>query len=95
VLGELDGQHRADGVSGVCKAGAQAQRLRAHVQLLADDRRQGLKRCRERQVRDQREHHHGRHGGIPAGKRSLAHLSTTTRRRLGRADDGGSLCRLS
>ena len=38
VLGELDGQHRAHRVGGVCQAGAQTERLHAHVQLLADDR---------------------------------------------------------
>ena len=72
VLGELDGQHGADRVGGVGEAGAEAQRLLAHVQLLADDRSQRLKRRREREVGDQREHHHRGNRGIPAGERPLA-----------------------
>ena len=72
VLGELDGEHGANCVGGVGEAGAEAQRLLAHVQLLADDRRQRLERGREREVGDQREHHHRGNGGIAARERALA-----------------------
>jgi hypothetical protein len=73
VLGEHHGEHGADGVGGVAQSGAQAQRLGAHVELLHDDRRQRLQRRGERQVRDQREHHHRRDRDVAAGERALAH----------------------
>ncbi|HXW88466.1 MAG TPA: hypothetical protein VEJ42_09400 [Streptosporangiaceae bacterium] len=45
-LGQLHGEHRSDGVAGIGQACGQADRLWAHVQLAADDRRQRLQRSR-------------------------------------------------
>ena len=77
VLGELNRQHRAHRVGGVAQARAEAHRLQAHVELLGDDRRQRAERSRQRQIRDQREHDHGRDCGVPAGEwaRSISPLS--------------------
>ena len=79
MLRELNSQHRAHRVRSIRQSRAQAERLHAHVQFLADDRRQRLKRRRERQVRDQREHHHRRDRGIAAGKRALTHQQQPSR----------------
>jgi hypothetical protein len=75
VLGELNRQHRAHRIAGIAQAGAETHRLRAHVELLGDDRRQRAERGRQRQIGDQREHDHGGDRGIPAGEWSLAHYS--------------------
>ena len=73
VLGELDRQHRADGVGRVAQARTQAHRLGAHVQLLGDDRHQRVERRGQRQVGDQRERDHGGHRRIAPGEGTLAH----------------------
>src|SRR4051794_2805462 len=78
MLRELDGKHGPDRVRGVCQSGTQAQRLRAHVQLLADGSGQRLKRRGEREVRDQREHHHRRDRDVAARERPLTHQQPPT-----------------
>ena len=79
MLSKLNSQHRTHRIRSIRQPRAQAERLHAHVQLLADDRCQRLKRRRERQVRNQREHHHRRDRGIPAGKRALTHQQQPSR----------------
>ena len=50
-----------------------AERLLAHVELLADDRFERAERRGEGQIRDQREHHHRGDRDVPAGERPLTH----------------------
>ena len=70
VLGELDGQHRADRVAGIGQAPGQAQLLRAQVQRPADQRCERPQRRRQHQVGHQEQDHHRRHRGVAAGQRS-------------------------
>ena len=73
VLGELDRQHRTDGIGRVAQTRTQAHRLSAHVQLLGDDRDQRVERRRQRQIRDEGEGDHRGDRRVTTGERALAH----------------------
>ena len=73
VLGELDREHRADGVGRIPQAGAEAHRLNRHVQLLGDDGDERIDRGGQREIGDQCQRDHGGHGEVAPGEGALTH----------------------
>jgi hypothetical protein len=72
-LRELHGHHRPGRVGGIRHARADAHRLRADVQIAADDRGDRSDCRRQRQIWDEGEHHHRGGGRIAACEWTLSH----------------------